>query len=206
MYLKLLLVNILILVLSACQSDKQEQDEAALNAPFANVFQSLDGRWEGVFYVYEDTLGQRAEPALVQTTELNKSLLESLPLKVNHSIEVVHIYESDSPYYQRGKIIDTYTEESGNIVTIESEAVNKVENGRLYCIVEKPDDYVVHHGSLDSENFIIWQRNIESPLKVEYFKEKAEGDTYSIIGWGYYGEDDPSLSPKTWFYGEYQRE
>lgn len=203
--MKQLIIYLFLLSLIACGQSDDSQADNILNEKYADVFKSLDGRWEGIFYVYEDTLGQRDEPSLVQTTEISPELLESLPLKVSNTVDVVHIYESDSPYYQRGQIIDTYTNWEGEVVTIESDAINKVENGVMYCIVDKPDDYVVHLGSLDEENYIIWKRNITSPLKIEYFKEKAEGDTYSIIGYGYYGDDDPTKSPKTWFYGVYER-
>lgn len=203
--MKQLISYLLLLSLIACGQSNDTQEDIVLNEKYANVFKSLDGRWEGIFYVYEDTLGQREEPSLVQTREIDPEFLENLPLKVSNTVDVVHIYESDSPYYQRGTIIDTYTNWEGEVVTVESDAINKVENGVMYCIVDKPDDYVVHLGSLDDENYIIWERNITSPLKIEYFKEKAEGDTYSIIGYGYYGDDDPTKSPKTWFYGVYER-
>ncbi|MCB0287333.1 MAG: hypothetical protein KDE57_11800, partial [Calditrichaeota bacterium] len=52
---------------------------------------------------------------------------------------------------------------------------------------------------------LIWQRDERDPLKIEYFHESVEGDYYKIIGWGYYGDDNPNLSPKTWFVGDYSR-
>ena len=183
-----------------------EQTDTAINEQYRDVFKTLDGRWEGIFYVYEDERGQLDNPDLVQPKNISKEQMDQLPLRVINEIQVVHIYESESPFYQKGKIIDTYANENGELITLESDAVNKVENGEMFCIVEKPDDHVVHTGSLDDDNFIIWQRDIRDPLKIEYFKEKAEGNIYSIIGWGYYGEDDPNKSPKIWFYGAYEKQ
>lgn len=56
-----------------------------------------------------------------------------------------------------------------------------------------------------TKNTIIWQRTIETPQKVEYFRETVDEKFYEIIGWGYYSEDDLSLSPPFWFYGKYER-
>ncbi|MBX2842242.1 MAG: hypothetical protein KTR26_10745 [Flammeovirgaceae bacterium] len=80
-----------------------------------------------------------------------------------------------------------------------------MENGKLICVVNKLNEQVIHQGSLDGKHTIIWSRNLTNPLKIEYFRETVYADSYSIIGWGYYGNDNPKLSPKTWFRGQYKR-
>ena len=120
-------------------------------------------------------------------------------------LEVEQIYKSTSPYLQEVSITDTYTDENGETKVVKSSGVNKVENGRLWCIVNKPDETIKHVGRTEGTNTIIWQRDIRSPLKIEYFKETVEPNTYSIIGWGYYGDDDPTKSPRTWFKSVYKR-
>jgi len=195
---RVFLMMFLFVLFSACA-----QTDTNVNAEYANVFKSLDGRWEGTFYVYNDPDGQieNGRPDV----PLTLALLESKNLEIINELEVVHIYESENEYYQNGLIIDTYLDGNGEQVTVESTAVNKVENGELFCIVNKPDEQVVHLGYIDNENFIVWHRALENPTKVEFFREKAEGDLYTIVGYGYYGNDDPSLQPKTWFYGAYER-
>jgi hypothetical protein len=104
---------------------------------------------------------------------------------------------------QKGEIIDTYTTKDGTIKKVKSTAINKVENGKLKCIVTKPKETVIHQGEYLGNNTIIWHRNIKDPLRIEYFKETVDSLYYKIIGWGYYGKDDPKLTPHTWFYGDY---
>ena len=77
--------------------------------------------------------------------------------------------------------------------------------GGLICSVSRPDEKVVHPGSMDGKNTIIWQRHQNNPLKMEYFRETIIGDRYNIIGWGFYGEDNPNKNPRYWFYASYQR-
>ena len=173
------------------------------NEPFANAFKVLDGKWQGIFHIYEDSRGQQANET--QPKEISLEHLKSLPLTETMTLEVEQHYQSTSPYYQTVKIIDTYTKEDGTKEVVKSSGVNKVEKGKLWCIVDKPDEQIVHSGEWDGKNTIIWQRNIKKPLKIEYFKETVEADTYSIIGWGYYGDDDPKKSPKMWFYAAYKR-
>ena len=114
-------------------------------------------------------------------------------------VEVEQTYRSETPYFQRVLITDTYRDGSGQTQRVESRGVNKVQNGKLWCVVRKPDETVIHNGSLVNKNTIIWQRDLRNPLKIEYFRETVKQDEYSIIGWGYYGDDNPEKSPKYWF-------
>ncbi len=169
----------------------------------ANVFSMLDGKWEGAFYIYEDSLGQRkgnAQPKIIENLEF-----AGLALRPIQEIEVTQEYISESPYFQRVIIHDTYRDEAGQTRTVESRGVNKVQDGRLWCVVQKPDETVIHHGKLDGPGTIIWQRDERNPLKIEYFRETVEDDYYKIIGWGYYGSDDPKLTPRLWFVGDYSK-
>ncbi|NIM11932.1 MAG: hypothetical protein GTO45_07435 [Candidatus Aminicenantes bacterium] len=173
------------------------------NQKYANVFKPLDGKWKGKFYVYKNTRGQQKQNP--QPHNISVKTLKQLPLKEVLVIDVEQTYTSDDPYFQRVIIKDTYTDEKGSKKTAKSKGVNKVENGRLLCIVNKPDEQVIHTGKTTGQNTIIWQRHVKEPLKIEYFKETVEDDTYTIVGWGYYGDDDPRLSPRMWFYGLYFR-
>ena len=174
---------------------------------FADVFQSLDGKWQGEFFVYEDTLGQQKYDEKVRQTFLT-SFEPGNPgfsLKSQLKITVEQSYTSESPYFQRVEIIDLYTKDNGKVEIIKSVGVNKIQNGKLWCVVQKPDETVIHSGSLDGEDTIIWQRTIKDPQRIEYFRETVSSDEYTILGWGYYGEDNPQRNPKTWFYGKYVR-
>jgi len=170
---------------------------------YANVFSMLDGKWEGVFSIYEDSLGQHkgnAQPEITENLEF-----AGLALRPIQEIEVRQEYVSESPYFQRVIIHDTYTDENGKIRTVESRGVNKVQDGHLWCIVKKPDETVIHYGKLDGPGTIIWQRDERNPVKIEYFRETVEDDYYKIIGWGYYEGDDPNLTPRLWFVGDYSK-
>lgn len=170
---------------------------------YANVFSVLDGKWEGAFYIYEDSLGQHkgiAQPEITENLEF-----AGLALRPVREIDVRQEYVSESPYFQRVTIRDRYTDESGKTRHVESRGVNKVQDGRLWCIVKKPDETVIHHGKLDGPGTIIWQRDERNPLKIEYFRETVEDDYYKIVGWGYYDGDDPDLTPRLWFVGDYSK-
>ena len=196
-------------LISAC-SNKLEESQIIPPIPafpmehYAHVYQSLDGTWEGKFHVYSDTRGQQKAQAAPQN--IDKAYFDSLPLKEEMSIDVQQIYKSISPYLQTVNITDTYTDANGKKKVVKSSGVNKVEKGRLWCIVNKPDETVEHVGRKEGKATIIWQRDIRQPKKIEFFKETVLADTYTIIGWGYYGNDDPKLSPKTWFFAEYKRQ
>ena len=173
------------------------------NSDQTNVFKPLDGKWKGKFHVYEDTSGQQKNNP--QPKDIDAETLKKMPLKELLVIDVEQTYTSKSPFYQEVTIKDTYTNKDGTKRVVVSKGVNKVENGQLLCIVNKPDEQVIHTGKTQGKHTIIWQRHIKNPLKIEYFKETVEKDKYTIVGWGYYGNDNPSLSPKTWFYALYTR-
>ena len=170
---------------------------------YANVFKPLDGKWCGQFFVYEDSSEQHKgnpQPEIPADFTLSK-----LSLKLILVIDVEQEYSSESPYFQRVKITDTYTNVDETKEVVESAGVNKVQNSELWCVVVKPDEKVIHTGKSDGENVIIWQRDLRHPLKIEYFRETVFENKYRIIGWGYYGNDDPNLNPKMWFEGLYHR-
>lgn len=165
----------------------------------ANVYQLLDGTWEGTFEIYEDSQPKKVE--LVELYKLTRAALQKDGLKLSNSIKVKQVYTSESPYFQRVQITDTYPE-SGKVE--HSRGVNKVQDGKMWCVVKKPNDTVIHEGHTEGKNTIIWQS--DNSEKKEYFYETVDEKYYEIIGWGYYGSnEDRSLSPKLWFYGRYQR-
>jgi hypothetical protein len=171
----------------------------AEDVPFADVFAPLDGRWKGEFKIYVDTRGQPEE----RPKALDPAAFERPPYKLSQAIAVEQEYTSESPYFQRVLIRDSYPE-AGGVKVVESRGVNKVEGGKLWCVVKKPDDTVIHQGALDA-GAIVWQRDRKSPLAIEYFRETVEGGAYTIVGWGYYGRDDPKKGPRTYFYARYTR-
>lgn len=173
-----------------------EADEA-----FKEVYKPLDGKWKGDFLIYEDTVrGGIDENRLYQLDTLS---LRHPSLKLSNSIQVEQQYESLSPYFQTVTITDFYPDQSK---TVTSKGVNKVQDGKMWCVVRKPDETVIHEGSTDGPSTIIWQRDLKEPTRKEYFYETVRADTYEIIGWGYYDGDDVTQMPKYWFYGAYKRQ
>jgi len=199
--MKSLLFIIIAISFIGCNSPKPEKE--VKEDRLANVFKPWDGTWEGKFYIYEDTLGQRKGKA--QPKNLSYEYLQSLPLKLKSVIEAKHVYVSENPFLQKGKITDTYISKDGTKKVVTSTAVNKVENGGLKCIVTKPNETVIHEGEYSGNSTIIWHRYVKDPLRIEYFYETVDSLHYKIIGWGYYGNDDPNLTPRTWFYADYKR-
>ncbi len=167
---------------------------------FANVFQVLDGKWKGKFKIYEVQSRVRNQPFDLYNITLEE--FNTPNFKLVNTISVEQTYKSESPYFQRVKITDIYVEGTPGLV---SEGVNKIQDGKMWCVVKKPAETIIHEGSLEGEHTIIWQRNQKEPQQVEFFKETVHGDTYQILGWGYYDGDDLNITPKLWFHGEYHR-
>jgi Tfp pilus assembly protein PilP len=205
--MKTLLILIAALLLLGCNSRDSDikNNVAKTNGEqkYANVFKPLDGIWEGEFNVYIDTLGQRA--GLAQPKEIDFDSVKKSSLKLQSVIKAKHIYKSVDPFRQDGEIIDIIIKSDGSADTIISKATNYIENGKLKCVVHKPDETVIHDGEYLGNNTIVWQRKTNNPLKIEYFKEIVIDNHYKIIGWGYYGKDDPNLTPRIWFYADYER-
>jgi len=201
-------VLIITIFITGCPATRNMGMDAAkkITAPdekYANVFKLLDGEWEGSFYIYIDPKGQLegdAEPKLGSSFDL-----ENTGLKLIEVIKVKQSYHSISPYYQKVKITDLLTTDEGEKEIVESYGVNKIEGGKMWCIVQKPNELVIHEGETDDPNTIIWRRKVKFPLKVEYFRETVSDNRYTILGWGYYGGDNLNLAPRTWFKGDYKR-
>lgn len=201
----------LFFYLTACNSNTEVPIENITRQPaitnadqqYAGVFYPLNGTWEGVFMIYEDSLGQ-AE-GISQPRDLSGLDSYDLSLRLVQSINVRQEYVSESPYFQRVTIRDTYMDENNGKHVVVSKGVNKVQEGKLWCVVKKPEETIIHRGELEGESTIIWQRELRNPLKIEYFRETVENDFYKIIGWGYYGNDNPSLSPRIWYVGDYNK-
>lgn len=162
---------------------------------YADVYKSLDGHWKGQFFVFEaKERGERDDAILYNLT---REMIQEDRLEIVNTLVVDQFYESESPYFQRVKIMDFYQDKGETEVSL---GVNKVQDGKMWCVVRKPQETVIHEGSTEGENTIIWQRNEQNPQRVEYFKETVLASSYEIIGWGYYEGDDLSQMPKTWFY------
>ena len=174
----------------------QEEDRK-----FADVYELLDGTWKGEFIIYEDSKPRSLDE--LNLKELTLEHIKTPSLKEINRINVIQVYNSESPYYQTVKITDYYPESDKKEI---STGVNKVEGGKMWCIVRKPTETIIHEGSTRGENTIIWQSKQEEPQKIEYFQETVDEDSYEIIGYGYYSGDDTSLSPKLWFYSRYEKQ
>ena len=203
----------LLLILSLCTACFGHQSPEVTDQPptttntdyiYANVFKPWEGKWKGQFHTFTATHGQQTGKA--QPKNLSLTYFNELDLQPNATIEVEQEYISVNPFFQKVWIRDTYKNEQGELQRIESQGVNKVENGQLWCVVHKPEETVIHQGSSVSKNTITWERHLHSPLKIEYFWEEVIENTYTIIGWGYYNGDNPKQTPKTWFYGRYEKE
>ncbi|MBX2872075.1 MAG: hypothetical protein KTR30_08245 [Saprospiraceae bacterium] len=167
---------------------------------YADVYKPLDGHWKGQFFVFEaKEIGERDDAVLYN---LKRELIQQDRLSIVNTLVVDQFYESESPFFQKVKIMDFYEEKGETEVSL---GVNKVQDGKMWCVVRKPNETVIHEGSKEGEHTIIWQRNEQSPQRVEYFKETVLPNTYEIIGWGYYEGDDLTKMPKTWFYAQYHR-
>ncbi|MEM6261514.1 MAG: hypothetical protein AAGI38_03325 [Bacteroidota bacterium] len=181
----------------------QEPAFSPADTIFKDVFKPLDGNWSGIFNILKPVSLPFQEG--LRPKILTDSFWNTLQLEETSRISVNQKYVSTSPYFQKVYITDTYSSKDNNDRKESSTGVNKVENGQLLCIVNKPNEQVIHHGSTDGPNTIIWQRSIPKPLKIEYFYETVQENTYTIRGWGYYGDADTTLSPPTWFEGVYRR-
>ena len=198
--------TILFLVVTlqfSCQAPQSNESYTQQDSLLMNVFKPWDGRWKGKFYVYSDSFGQtnlNNKPA-----HLNIQTLDSMSLSQDLVIEVEQYYQSQNPFFQSVTIKDTYPGTGGEQRVEESKGYNQVKDGKISCMVNKPNEEVIHIGEKINSATLIWQRSLNDPLKKEYFREYIENDKYIIIGWGYYGADDTTRNPRTWFYGEYLR-
>lgn len=208
-YTHLLFVVSLVLIVGfviSCKSTTSTQEllpapefrEA--DKPFANVYKLLDGEWNGDFIIYEDPTPQPL--GKVDLKNLTLANVQAPHLKEVNRIKVNQVYTSESPYFQRVVITDYYPDSDKTEVAT---GVNKVEKGKMWCIVNKPSETIIHEGSTEGPSTIIWQSNQQSPQKIEYFKETVGETEYEIIGYGYYTGDDATLTPRLWFYGKYER-
>ncbi|MEW7289735.1 hypothetical protein [Aquimarina sp. 2304DJ70-9] len=192
---------------SSCQNQVAIEDINVIpvtsikDQKYADVFSILDGVWKGQFLIFEDQ--KRVPKNEIDLKNIASTSLQKEGLQQVNSINVEQIYTSENPFFQRVTITDSYPDTGQKIV---SKGVNKIQEGRMWCVVQKPDEMVIHKGNTEGENTIIWWRNEKSPQRIEYFKETVSKDFYEIIGWGYYQGDDTKLSPKLWFYAKYERQ
>lgn len=201
-------IALFTLAISSCTSTNQIEISDLINKPishlddeqYADVYKVLDGTWKGEFLIYKDT--NLVDKREIDLNNLTLKSIESSSLSLINSINVTQVYESETPYFQRVTITDVY--QSGKEVV--STGVNKIQDGKMWCVVQKPNEMVIHTGATIGENTIIWSRDEKTPLKVEYFQETVSETYYEIIGWGYYKGDDTNLTPKLWFYSKYVKQ
>jgi hypothetical protein len=203
--MKRLLFFFFILLTFACQQRNAIEDIESVpeltdaGKVYVGAFKKLDGTWNGQFFIYQDSLAlPRAD---LELRTLSRAALNKPGIYLSDSLRVTQVYTSVNPYFQRVQITDTYADGR----TVNSRGVNKVQNGELWCVVQKPDELIIHEGSLEGEDTIIWASSTSE--KEEYFYETVSENTYEIVGWGYYGKGmDQTKSPPMWFYAKYERE
>ncbi len=204
-----LLIPLIVLSLIACDGKtaindiEHEPQVTEADKPWAGVFRILDGKWQGRFFVLNNENPQKVNTDSLTDPGYIQRKVKKLP--VVQTILVEQIYSSLSPFFQKVTIRDRYEEPDGIKRTVTSYGVNKVQAGGLWCVVKKPDETVIHHGSTDGPTTIIWQRNEKNPLRNEYFYEVVSDSVYGIVGWGYYGIDDVEREPLTWFRAVYKK-
>lgn len=182
--------------------DEIEEAPAVTSADsaYANIFRKLDGTWTGTFFIYRDSLpGPRRSGQLEPP---NPDFRDLPGVYLSDSLIVTQMYASETPFFQTVTIKDYYPESGKTVV---SQGVNKVQDGRLWCVVRKPEETVIHRGTPLSERTLIWSRDEIDPQKVEYFRETVSDSLYTILGWGYYEGDDPQKMPPFWFSATYRR-
>ncbi|MEM6964134.1 MAG: hypothetical protein AAF573_05160 [Bacteroidota bacterium] len=173
---------------------------SAEDEKFADVYKKLDGKWKGEFMVMKDP--NPSPKSNYDLKNLKKDYVTRPELTLSNTIQVDQTYESTTPYFQKVRISDHYPDEKK---TVASEGVNKVQNGKMWCVVRKPDETIIHEGSTQNDSTIVWQSRQEKPQKIEYFQETVTDEYYEIIGYGYYEGHDLNLSPEYWYYGKYAR-
>ncbi|GBD88210.1 hypothetical protein BMS3Abin03_02145 [bacterium BMS3Abin03] len=97
--MKTILIITTALLIIGCNSQKSKQENLSgkqenENSKLAKVFKPWNGTWEGKFYIYEDTLGQRKGEA--QPKDISYEYLQSLPLKQNtFTFLLVHFFRKE---------------------------------------------------------------------------------------------------------------
>ena len=202
-----LLCSVFCFCLASCQQqipvdDIENHPIAHKNdTQFADVYKVLDGTWKGKFLIYQDKALKAKENVELEDISLNS--IQKAGYSLINSIDVTQVYKSESPYFQTVAITDFYPDSGKTEV---SKGVNKIQDGKMWCIVRKPNETVIHDGKTEGRNTIIWSRNESTPQRIEYFKETVSATSYEIVGWGYYEGDDPAKSPKLWFYAKYEKQ
>lgn len=198
---------IILLSCIACQQQVPVNDivqipvSSIADSVFVNVYNSLHGKWVGDLEVFrDDDRGPRNEEILYDLSPafFNQPNLNSIQL-----VKVYQRFESQTPYFQKIDTQDHYLENDKSVI---GQGANKVQDGKMWRVIQKPDETIIFQGSLVEPGTIIWQRNEQNPQKIEYFRETVSGDRYTIMGWGYYEGDDISLMPHYWYYGLYYRD
>ncbi|MEO0900337.1 MAG: hypothetical protein AAFY71_28265 [Bacteroidota bacterium] len=188
---------------SSTYNNSDENTASSPDSALAYVYKAWDGHWKGQFLVLNPSDGQVATTAQPQITSLEE--LKAIKMDTSLVIDVQQWYESTSPFYQSVRIEDRYLQ-NGEPTLVKSSGYNVVKGDTMLCVVNKPDEQVIHQGQHLGDGIILWGRSLKDPLKIEYFYEVATDSTYSIVGWGYYGDDNPALSPGMFFYGQYRKQ
>jgi len=200
------LLALLLPYLSSCQKETPVTDlfspppVSEKDRAFANVFATLEGKWKGQFKIFEDQNRQPKRKDALKNLRLEK--FDMLNLKLVGTIVVEQEYKSECPYFQLVKITDFYPDTGKKVTSL---GINKIQDGKMWCVVQKPNETVIHKGTTENQQTIIWQRKEQNPQKIEYFQETVTGNRYEIIGWGYYEGDDLEMMPKFWFFGNYEK-
>ena len=102
-------------------------------------------------------------------------------LKLINNIDVTQVYKSESPYFQNVTITDHYPETGKEII---STGVNKIQDGKMWCVGQEADETVIHKGSIEGESTIIWQEMKTPPQRANILKKRLARGFYEIMRLG----------------------
>lgn len=208
--MKHILVVIAFFSLLACQSKVAIEDIDTVpvieknDEKFADVFQHLEGQWEGQLKIFEDLSPSKREKKALQ--QLDMSDLRNPNLKLQQIANVQRNYRSESPYFQRIEIQETYYDEEGKeLEQLIYTGVNKVQKGNLWSVLQgRGDTLQLRAGKIMNDKLISWKRNEKAPYRMDYIEEKRQENILELIGYTYGPEDNPKLMPRFWYYGRYE--
>lgn len=209
--MKHILVIIALFSLLACQSKVaiENMDTAPSieksDEKFENVFQFLEGQWEGQLKVFEDLSPTKRNKKVLN--QLDMSYLRNPSLKLQRIANVQRSYQSESPYFQRIEIQETYYDEEGKeLEQLAYKGVNKVQKGNLWSVLQgRGDTLTLRAGKKRKDDGISWKHSEKSPYRMDYVEEKRQENILELIGFAYQPGDNPKLMPRFWYYGRYER-
>ena len=171
---------------------------------FADVFKPMEGKWVGELKFFEDLSPSERNMDILEHP--STGYLRTPSMKLQGRAKVERSYQSESPYFQRVQVKETYYDEADvTLETSEYEGVQKVQNGKLWAISKiAADSTVVLKGTPIQDGFA-WKRSALRPKMQEYFEARTKSNVHEILGFAYRKGDDRKKMPRYWYYERYER-